>query len=110
MLAEAATVKLKHHGDRLAFWEGTRDEVLAEARSSGIEIVTSSAGTTYNSGFAPRLSINDSLQERIAEAVKKVREHTGHCEQYRGWVEMLTQNPEARFPLTIDDWVFFFGK
>ena len=37
-LAEAADAKISHHGERLAFWKGKRDEVLATIRAEGLEI------------------------------------------------------------------------
>ena len=114
-LAEVAQAKIDHHAERLAFWKGKREEVLATIRAEGLEIdekivVGVQSPKARDWERANRVTVRDHLRFRLAEVLDKLRFHTEQLSQYDGWQQLLLANPEARLGLHIDDWLFFFGR
>jgi hypothetical protein len=113
-LAEAAEAKVKHHEARLAFWHDSRASVLAAIRTDGIEIdekIVMGFQTPKAQDWqrANRVSIRDDLRAQLDECHDKLRWHTEHLEQFKGWLALLNANPEARLPLDGEDWRYFFA-
>jgi hypothetical protein len=113
-LAEAARVKIAHHDARLAFWHGKRDEVLGRIRTEGIEIdekivLGFQSPKAQDWQRANRITVRDDLRTQLDECHDKLRSHTERLEAFKGWLALLAANPEARLPLDVDDWQFFFG-
>ena len=113
-LAEAAQAKIAHHEARLAFWRGKREEVLGRIRTEGIEIdekIVLGYQTPKAQDWerANRVTIRDDLRTQLDECHGKLRSHTELVGQYQGWLAMLAANPEARVPLDVEDWQFFFS-
>jgi len=114
-LAEAADAKIAHHSERLAFWKGKRDEVLATIRAEGLEIdekivVGYQSPKSRDWERANRVSVRDDLRQKLDEVLEKLRHHTEQLTQYEGWSQMLRANPEQRVGLDIDDWLFFLRR
>ena len=113
-LAEAAQTKIAHHEARLAFWRGKREEVLGRIRTEGIEIdekIVLGYQTPKAQDWerANRVTIRDDLRTQLDECHGKLRSHTDLAGQFKGWLAMLAANPEARVPLDVEDWQFFFS-
>lgn len=113
-LAEAAQAKIAHHEARLAFWRDKREEVLGRIRTEGIEIdekivLGYQSPKAQDWERANRVTIRDDLRTQLDECHGKLRSHTDLVGQFRGWLAMLSANPEARVPLDVEDWRFFFG-
>ncbi len=113
-LAEAASGKIVHHEERLAYWRGQREEVLAKLRSEGLEIdekiVMSYANPKAQDwARANRITVRDDLRVQLDECHEKLRHHTELVRDFEGWLAMLSANPEARLPLDVQDWQHFFG-
>lgn len=113
-LAEAAVAKCAWHAERLAFWRGKREEVMAKIRAEGLEIdekivlgFANPKARDWSDGA--QVMIRNDLQKDLAECHEKLRHHTAALAQYDGWRQVLQANPESRLALDIADWVFFFG-
>jgi prophage antirepressor-like protein len=103
-----------YHEERLAFWRAKREEVLERIRSEGLEIdekivMAYPTPKAQDWSRANRVTVRDDLREHLDECLAKLREHTELLRDHGGWVAMLTANPEARLPLDVEDWTFFFG-
>jgi hypothetical protein len=114
-LAEAAAAKIAHHTERLAFWKGKREEVLATIRSEGLEIdekivLGYQSPKARDWERANRVTVRDDLRQNLDEVLDKLKFHTDQLRQYDGWQQLLLANPEARLGLDIEDWLFFFGR
>lgn len=114
-LAEAARTRIAHHEERLAFWRGKREEVLAKIRSEGLEIdekivMAYPTPKAQDWSRANRVTVRDDLREHLDECLSKLRAHTELLRDHQGWLAMLSANPEARLPLDVEDWQFFFGE
>jgi hypothetical protein len=114
-LAEAAQAKIAHHGERLEFWKGKREETLAKIRADGLEIdekivVGYQSPKARDWERANRVSVRDDLRQQLDEVLDKLKFHTEKLGQYDGWQQMLIANPDARLALDIEDWLFFFGR
>lgn len=114
-LAEAAQAKIVHHTERLSFWKGKREEVLATIRADGLaideKIVVGMQSTKARDWErANRVTVRDDLRHDLDEVLDKLRFHTEQLAEYDGWQQLLLANPEARLALHIDDWLFFFGR
>lgn len=113
-LAEGAQAKMAHHQERLEFWRGKREEVLSRIRTEGIEIdekivLGYPTPKALDWERANRVTIRDDLRAQLNECHDKLRSHTELVGQYKGWLAMLAANPEARVPLDVEDWQFFFA-
>ncbi len=112
-LAEAATRKREWHKGRTEFWKAAKDKVMGEVKESGIEVSESAGGGNYTSNSlrnAPQVMVRNDLQQKLTECHQKIQEHLAKTQEYDGWVQVLNGNPEARFQLNSDDYLFFFGK
>jgi hypothetical protein len=111
-LAEAATAKTEKHKGKLTWWEEKKAETLKKVAESGIEVKDSVASSYSNTkgGFGPEIVIDRTLQRDLTECQEKIMEHHNLVEQYDGWVQVLSANPEARLELNQDDYLFFYGK
>ena len=109
-LAEAAATKREHHKQRLEWWNGQKDAVMAEVKDSGIEVSESLAlAYASNAGVGPQVMVRGDLQRKLTECHGKLKEHDAKAREYDGWHQVLTANPEARMKLHHDDWLYFFG-
>lgn len=110
-LLHAARNKVQLHKSRLDFWSKAKDKVMAEIRESGIDVAESSAGSNYTkSGMTPHVVIDTTLQSKLTECHQKVHEHNNQIKDYEGWMQVMEDNPGKNFQLTIDDYLYFFGK
>ncbi len=114
-LAETAQLKIDWHTERLEWWKNKKNEVFATIRSEGIEV-----DEKISTGFSnpksrdwergAQVLVRNDLQKDLDECLEKLQAHTKHLNEYNGWQQMLTANPENRLSLDINDWLFFFGK
>lgn len=113
-IVEAVRVKIKHHGERLNFWEGKKEEVMRRIRASGLEIKESLAGAEYSNvarGFDTRVVIDATMQRDLDECTNKIREHRHDAEHYQSWLNVLEPQPHgALLELEYGDYLFFFGR
>lgn len=110
-LAAAAEAKCNHHRDRLTWWRGQKEVVMAEVKESGIEVSESiAAAYTKNTGMGPQVMVRNDLQQKLTECHMKLKEHDQKVSEYDGWVQVLTANPEAQLELHHDDWLYFFAR
>ena len=113
-LAMGAAEQRAFRLSRVAAWTETRDKLMAEIRSTGIEINESAGATMGNyantSMDAPSITINPGLQKKLNECHAKIQAHTQAAAEYDGWIQVLSANPESRQKLTQADWLYFFGK
>lgn len=122
----AAGAKVKFHTDRLAWWQGKKEEVMTEIKTTGISIDESivdelgKAGyagyqtlTVQNARFgnaAPQVRIDPALVQRLNEAHGKIEEHKGKVKAYTAWVEVLGAGGSQLLTLDHEDYLFFYGK
>ena len=114
-LSDAASAKMRHHGERVRFWKSKREEVLATIRAEGLEIdekLVLGFQTPKSRDWerANRVTVRDDLRQHLDECLDKLRFHTDQLSQSDGWQQVLAANAERRVALTIDDWLFFFGR
>lgn len=112
-LTVACEAKKTHHESRLKFWEGAKEKVMAEVKDTGIEISESEAGGSYSnrsSGMGPQVMVRTDLQRKLTECHSKIIEHSGKVQEYEGWRQVLSGNPNESLSLNADDYLFFFGK
>lgn len=114
-LAEAAKTKHLHHQERFEWWKEKRDQVMAEIRKDGLEIdekialeYVSPKRRDWEQGA--QVTVRNDLKRDLNECLEKLAYHTGLMNDYRGWHQVLSANPEARLSLDHDDWLFFFGQ
>jgi len=114
-LAEAAQAKIDWHGQRLEWWKTKKDEVFSTIRREGLEVDEKISLAFQNPKSrdwdrGAQVMVRNDLQKDLAECLEKLRAHTQELNEYSGWHQVLTANPEDRLSLDIDDWLFFFGK
>ena len=114
-LAEAASTKIAHHTERLAWWRAKREEVMKTIRAEGLEIdekivlgFRSPKSRDWDRGA--QVMVRNDLQKDLEECLEKLGHHTDLLTQYDGWQQVLQANPESRIKLDIEDWLFFFGR
>lgn len=112
VLLKATEDKIAHHQSRLAWWMGKKEEVLRAIREGGLEIDESLADPKLNVGYSrgAQLNIKPELQRDLQECSQKIRAHYDLVENYLGWADVLRSQSEKEFPLTHEDWMFFFSK
>lgn len=113
-IAEAAQARIALHEERLGYWRGQREDVLAKLRSDGLEIdekivLAYPTPKAQDWARANRITVRDDLRQQLDECHEKLRHHTELLRDYEGWLAMLSANPEARLPLDVQDWQHFFG-
>lgn len=111
-LAEAAAKKRDSHTKKLKWWEDKKAETMKRVAEAGIEVQDSVAASYSNTkGWAgPQIKIDAGLQRDLTECQTKILEHHELVQAYDGWHQVFSANPEARLPLTHDDFLFFFGS
>ena len=114
-LAEAANIKLQHHQERLTWWKDKKEQVITQIRAEGLEIDESIAleyispkSRDWERGA--QVMVRNDLKKDLDECLKKLAYHAGLTEDYSGWYQVLSANPEARLSLDHEDWLFFFGQ
>ena len=114
-LAEAAKTKHLHHQERFEWWKEKRDQVMAEIRKDGLEIdekialeYVSPKRRDWEQGA--QVTVRNDLKKDLDECLEKLAYHTGLMNDYYGWQQVLSANPEVRLSLDHDDWLFFFGQ
>lgn len=113
-LLAGAEAQLKHHYERLAYYQHLVEELKQELPANVVvtgtvldDLVVSSA--RYGAP-TPSLQIAPELQRRFSEAGSKVQEHSRLVRYYEEWVSVLSK-AEARqaesLECTLDDLKFF---
>jgi hypothetical protein len=112
-LADGARQQLSFRLGRVEWWKDAKAKVMAEIKDTGIEVSESVAADLSNYTKAmhgPQVMVRADLQSKITECHNKIMSHQQAADEYDGWIQLLDANPEARVPLTADDWLYFFGK
>lgn len=115
-LAEAARTKKDFHAERIEWWKQKKNEVMATIRAEGLEVDESITIQAYRNPKGrdwergTQVMIRNDLRRDLEECMEKLAWHTDLSFKYGGWLQMLEANPEARVPLDIEDWLFFFGS
>lgn len=116
MVLAAAQEKERWHESRLAHWRAelnTRDQRL---RTDGIIVEDPSQPVALASQYAassispntPRLQVDHAMQQAVAEAQRKIAEHSDKRDTYTRWVRLLEAEDGARsLALTFEDAEFF---
>jgi hypothetical protein len=113
-LADAASTRAAYHRDRLAWWKGKKDQVLATIRAEGLEIdekivLEFASPKSRDWQDATRISVRNDLRDDLNECLKKLAHHTQQLASYTAWNEVLSANCSATYSLDHEDWQFFFG-
>lgn len=99
---------------RVAWWKEAKDKVMAEVRECGLEVSESVAANISNYSSTqmagPKVMVRADLQQKLSECHTKIQSHQQAVDEYEGWIQVLSDNPEARLKLTQTDWLYFFGK
>lgn len=113
-LASGAKDQKEFRLGRVQWWKDAKANVLLDIRESGLEISESVAAGISNYANtrieAPQISVRADLQKKLAECHSKIQAHQQAADEYDGWVQVLSANPESRLKLTQADWLYFFGK
>lgn len=114
-LGDAATKQRDFRQSRLDWWTEKRNQLMQEARDSGLEIIESVSSQISNytsSGNGPRITVREDIQIKLAECQKKIQSHQRAVEVYDGWVQFMVGIADRKktFELSFNDWLFFFGK
>jgi hypothetical protein len=114
-IAEGAKKQKEFRLSRLAWWTNKKAELMAEIKDSGIEVTESIAAGISNYASAakmggPQVTIKPELQNKLQECHTKIMEHQQAADEYEGWIQVLTGNPNYSPQLTQADWLYFFGK
>lgn len=110
-LMEAAVAQREHRNARVVWWQNKQEEIMAEIRSSGIEISESvAAGYSNTQGLrGPQVVVKPELQLKLNECTTKIQGHQRAATEYDGWVQVLA-NVTATLQLKHGDWLYFFGR
>lgn len=113
-LAEGAEVQRQYRLSRVKEWTDAKAKVMAEVRECGLEVSESVAAgmanyTKNTTDYGPQVMVRADLQKKLTECHEKIKNHQRAVEEYDGWVQVLSANPEARLKLTQADWLYFFG-
>lgn len=112
-LAAGATAQKAFRLSRVKWWTEAKDKVMAEVKESGLEVNESVAAAISNYSTqmqGPQITVRADLQKKLQECHSKIQSHQQAADEYDGWVQVLTANPENRLALTQADWLYFFGK
>lgn len=113
-LAEGAARQKEFRLGRVKWWKEAKDQVMAEVKESGLEITESLAAALTNYSTqqmaGPQVMVRADLQKKLTECHSKIQSHQWAADEYDGWVQVLSANPDARLKLTQADWLYFFGK
>ena len=109
----AAEKKMNHHAERLKWWEEKQEEIIKEAKESGISINTA-VGAEYGASNVMRgaiVSVDEKYQIKLSECYHKIIEHRNKKEAYAGWYTTLNALPPAdSLKLHSDDYLYFFTE
>lgn len=114
-LSDAAKTKLKYHKERHAVWTKKQAEVMKKVRAKGLSIHEDlSVGMYANTTKVMRgaqILVDESLQNDLNECHTKLQAHSQLIKDYKAWVDFLYKaKPSEQFPLTHQDYLFFFGE
>lgn len=115
-LADGARKQKAYRDGRVKWWQEQKDQVMAEIRSSGIDVVESvTAGkfdyASNSMGAAqPTITVKPELQKKLQECHTKIQQHQEAAVEYDGWIQVLEAKPDNVLKLTNADWLYFFGK
>lgn len=117
-LAGAAEAKKLFHKERHEWWAEKRAEVIEKIKSDGLEVTDSIVDELSKTGYAntasmghgPTVQIDAALQNHLAEAHSKMKQHEKLVKEYDAWAQMMHSQRDAIFNLQLDDWTYFFGK
>lgn len=109
-LADAASIKETHHNNRVKWWQDKYKEVEEKIREKGVTIHESQAASYSSSGMEPQILYDVGLTKDLKEANQKIKDHGAREREYNGWRQMMDANSNKEFELTINDWLYFFGK
>ena len=113
-LADGAKDQKAFRLSRAQWWAEAKSKVMDEIKSTGLEVNESVAAIISNyaniSMTAPQVSIRADMQKKLTECHSKIQSHTQAADEYEGWIQVLSANPENRLKLTQADWLYFFGK
>ncbi len=113
-LIEAAKTQRDDRLMRRGRWEKQRNNVMEDIKKDGITVNEPQSKTLSNDrsalyGRGSRIMIRADLQEKLEECEDRIRLHDNAAREYDGWIQALTANGMEKFPLAIDDWLYFFG-
>ena len=111
-LAEGAAKQKDFRLGRVTWWKEAQAKVMAEVKESGLEVSESVAASisNYTQMAGPQVMVRGDLQKKLSECHTKIQSHQQAADEYDGWVQVLSANPESRLKLTQADWLYFFGK
>jgi hypothetical protein len=113
-LAVGARKQLEFRRERVQWWQGKKEQVMATIRESGIEVNESLAVGSSNYAskalHGPQVMVRADLQQDISECHDKIQTHQRAADDYEAWVAMLDANPSQRVKCTQQDWQYFFGR
>jgi hypothetical protein len=114
-IADAAAKQKEYREGRVAAWLEAKQNVMAEIKESGLEVSESVAAGMANytksaNDYGPQVVIRHDLQKKLTECHEKIKTHQRAIDEYDGWVQVLSANPESRLKLKQSDWLYFFGK
>ena len=120
-LAAGAKAQHAYRLSRIEAWKAEKAKIISEIKEGGLEIsesvaekmVASSASNNYNATrglHGPQVLVRDDLQRKLTECHMKIQEHQQTADEYEGWIQVLSANPEQRLKLTQADWLYFFQK
>jgi len=112
-LAEGAKAQKEFRTKRVVWWKEQKEKIMVEIRATGLEVnesVAAQLSTYSNMKNAPQISIRADLQQKLGECHGKILEHQQAADEYEGWIQVLTANPNTSHELLHSDWLYFFGK
>ena len=114
-IAIGVQTKIAYHAERLAYWKGKREQVMASIRADGLEIDEKVVLAHRNPKSrdwerGAQVMVRNDLQKDLEECLAKLQWHTDQLDQYGGWEQVLTANSAVRLSLDIEDWLFFFSN
>lgn len=115
-LAYGAKKQKEYREDRVRIWKEKYAIQVEKLKSEGVTIDrsvadTMSITTTYlkgGPGAASRIKIDPELERKVIECEHKVREHERLRDEYEGWIQALSAQPEKKLEVTQADFLFFF--
>jgi hypothetical protein len=114
-IIEATNSKLTFHQERFNWWKDKKEQVITQIRAEGLEIdeaitleYISPKSRDWERGA--QVTVRDDLRKDLNECLKKLAYHTELINDFLGWQQVLTANPDAPLNLDHEDWRFFFGR
>lgn len=112
-LLKGATTQKEFRLAKVKTWQDAKASIMAEIRSSGIEVNESVASQMTNYGgsnrkMAPSIRVRDDLEDKLVECHGKIQEHQQATDEYVGWIQVLEDNQTTQYKLNYSDWLYFF--